>query len=165
MLPDLAQELQELYTYLQEDDVKCEYAGTAGLEPQVIDSASAAEYIPTVVGTTTELLEPVRDNINRDHIYHKNIDKSPCPAISMMEACDSDFVTGLLSVCSTPAKDIESRSDLQLVTNEDIGSDGNMSPYSDMSSACSPGSESGLHADWNDCPIDLFPQLDGCLSV
>lgn len=108
-------------------------------------------------------MESNTNKINNDHIYHKNI-RSPTSPVSLLETSSSyDIVEAPTFQCS-PAKpsefelQLESNSDFSML--DDIGSDGNKSPYSDISSVQSPEGAQDLFLDWNDSFIDLFPQLE-----
>jgi len=174
MLPDLTEELQQLCEYLQQDVNGSN--GTSGLDTgdaAQTDSGSA-NYIPTVVGTTAECVEPVRDTVNcSDHLYHKVMEPTVVTTVLNNNTKRVDIVNStrvLHKVVSASVNDSSislaspTSSESMFVDDNncgfDIGSDGYRSPYSDISSSLSPSTpHDDLGLDWNDSFVDLFPQL------
>lgn len=171
MLPDLTEELQQLCEYLQQD-VSDGAAGLVTGDAAQTESGSA-NYIPTVVGATAERVEPVRDTVNcSDHLYHKVIEPTVVTTVLNNNTKRVDIVNStrvLHKVVSASVNDssislASPKSESMFADDSDcgfdIGSDGNRSPYSDISSSLSPGTpHDDLGLDWNDSFVDLFPQL------
>lgn len=115
-------------------------------------------------------MESNKDIVNNDHIYHKDI-KSSSTANALLDTTgSSEFTPDLFfeqfvsNTKETPNLDLHCPPDVNfeavsILDADDIGSDGNKSPYSDMSSAHSPGNSDDLNFDWNDSFMELFPQL------
>lgn len=141
-------------------------------DPTIICSTSdistgknTEQLIPTVVGSTTECMESIKDIVNTDHVYSKSTKPAAvCSTymddVSLIDNNAMDTETAnkvldeLLKATLNPNDSIDSSYD-------SLGSDGNRSPYSDScTSALSPTDDEADWSDWNQ-PIDLqlFPQL------
>lgn len=160
-----------MYTYLQAEPEK---SGTFRPDHEVTNGQHT-EYIPTVVGSATELVESHKNyvnsvnSVNTDHVYHKNIKPfTPTVTISPLDSPEVNFTElNLTSLCDNsdlPVLELSAESGMNFYTTSqldpmNIGSDGSRSPYSDISSAFSPTSADDLNSDWNDSFTDLFPQL------
>jgi len=171
MLPDLSEELQQLCEYLQQDSVPEGATGFISGNASQADTGSS-NYIPTVVGTTAERMEPIRDTLSSDHLYHKVIEPTVVTTVLNNNTKRVDIVNSTrvlhkvvsasvnessISLASSPKSESMFMDDNDCVF--DIGSEGNRSPYSDISSSLSPGTPEDLGLDWNDSFVDLFPQL------
>lgn len=119
------------------------------------------------MGSTTEFVEPEQDVVNNDHIYHKNI-RSSSTVDTLPESAELSkdmFFTDNSPLESNTVVFLHGEPWTDLGKNSisgdyDIGSDGNKSPYSDISSALSPSSSDGIYMDWNnDSLSELFPHL------
>jgi len=97
--------------------------------------------VTAVLNNNTKQLDIVKSS---PHVIHKVVSTSvnDSPVISPMDSPHSSESMFMDNDCSL-----------------DIGSDGNRSPYSDISASLSPGSPDELGLDWNDSFVDLFPQL------
>lgn len=150
---------QQLYTILQSDI----NSTVSGFDTE-IEAEAFTKYIPTVVGPSSKCLEPNRDCISRDHLYHKNVGSPTANSemnVKNLLQVDPDMVhehpippeqaVVPEAQCMFNSYDIHN--------SIDANSEGNKSPYSDYSSDYSPTSGDGLSLDWNDSFVDLFPQL------
>lgn len=169
MFGDISDSVEQLCAYLQECDGST--ANTEDDTPNTISTdSSIGEIIPAVVGSTTECMESIKDDISMDHMYHK---KTRSVKISLLPSTLSDMNSSIQSLVlpavvmdnvpgepesfpSVPTPDL-----LYTDSNWDMGSDGNKSPHSsDTSSLGSPYStHDDLTFDWNESFTNLFPQL------
>lgn len=114
-----------------------------------------------MVGPSTELVEPVKETVNSDHIYSKNLHQVQLLSYSSSELTDlpSDTDTSTISSVDDILDELFPQRTPTIDNNvSDLGSDGNRSPMSDTSSDFSPNPPHD-HFDLDDTFNDLFPQL------